>query len=123
MDAIRGILPKKIPSIAARLAQGLVAVAKMEETIRLMGETRAGYTPAHLRNLLGVPTSKIRRWVESGLLGASQSFSPEMRVSKANLLRFIENSQAEYDLAKVHQEWFKTLLFEDDGQGEPQNGI
>jgi hypothetical protein len=114
-DGASGDLLWIIPDIATRLKQGREDVAAMEETIRLMRETRAGYTPAHLRTLLGVPSSKIRRWVDVGLLGAARSFSTEMRISKANLLRFIENSQAEYNLAKVHQGWFKTLLLEGRG--------
>ncbi len=81
------------------------------EAIQLIRQTRDGYAPAHLQKLFGASAAQVRHWIEKGLLGKSRSFSPEARVSKTDLLRFISVCYREYDLARVHQEWFKALVF------------
>jgi len=106
-----------IKEIARRLKRSHETTTAKVEAVQLVQQTRDGYAPAHLQKLFGFGArpEKVRRWIERGLLGASRTFSPETRVSETDLLQFVERCPAEYDLARVHQDWFKALLFEEKG--------
>lgn len=100
-----------IKEMAGRLGRSHESVTARVEAIQLVRQTRAGYTPGHLRKLFGAGAEQVRHWVERGLLGASRSFSSEARVSGTGVLRFIFRCYREYDLRCVHQEWFKAVVF------------
>lgn len=102
-----------IKEIARHLKRTHESVTAQVGAVQLIQQQSQGhaYTPGELAKLFGAGPGKVRRWIEKGLLGASRSFSLEMRVSQTDLLRFVENCGSEYDLARVHQEWFKALLF------------
>jgi hypothetical protein len=57
-----------------------------------------------------VGLEKVRRWVERGLFGRAP-YRPEMRVPETGVLDFLRTRHSEYDLTRVHQQWFKALLF------------
>jgi len=113
---VREHVALSIKEIARHLGRTHESVTAKVEAIQLWQQTRdEGYTPGHLQKLFGTRPEKVRHWIEGGLLGASRSFSPETRVSRSDLLRFIERCHSEYDLARVHQAWFKALLFGENG--------
>jgi hypothetical protein len=115
-----GAMP--IKEMAQHLARTHESVTARVEAILLARQTQEGYLPAHLEKLFGARPEKVRHWVEKGLLGKSRKFSPEARVSKTDLRRFISVYCREYDLARVHQEWFKVLVLEVK-RGDTENGF
>jgi hypothetical protein len=106
-----------VADIASRLRRSHESVTARVQEILLVRQTRYGYAPSHLETLFGAPAAKVRRWIEKGPLGALRTYSPEVRVSESDLLRFISRSHREYDLARVHGEWFKALVFGDTDKG------
>jgi hypothetical protein len=106
-----GAMPAK--EIALHLGRSYESVTARVEAILLARQTQEGYSPAHLQKLFGTSAEKVYHWIEKGLLGKPRSVSPEFRVSKIDLLHFIFVCHREYDLARVHQECFKVLVFSD----------
>jgi len=90
-------------------------VTAKAEAAKLIRQTRRGYTPAHLATLFGARPEEVRLWIEKGLLGNSQNLlggqGHDARIPEADVLRFMLNCRASYSLARVHQEWFKALVF------------
>jgi hypothetical protein len=103
----------RVKDIASHLGRSYESVTARVEAILLVRQTRHGYAPSHLQTLFGAGADKVRHWIEKGLLGASRSYSPEARVYETDVLRFIFDCYQQYDLARVHQEWFKALIFGD----------
>jgi hypothetical protein len=67
------------------------------------------YSSRDLQALFGVSDRTVRDWWARGYLGASRR--GRLRVSEADVLRFIFNGDGKYSLARVHQEWFRYLVF------------
>ena len=67
-----------------------------------------GYTMTDLQIVFGENARKVRRWMERGLLGKVHESSGK-RVTEANVIRFLRNHPAEYDLRRVDQLWFRAM--------------
>ena len=106
-----------VRAIAKRLGRSSEAIVGKLETILLLRQAREGYGIALLARLCGVGLEKVRRWVERGLFGRVP-YRPEMRVPETGVLYFLRTRHSEYDLTRVHQQWFKALLF-----GERMEGV
>jgi hypothetical protein len=100
-----------IKEMAGRLGRHTLetVTAKVEAVLFARRTRQRGFGLADLVMLFGAPPVRVRRWIRGGLLGASRSYSPENRVSRPDLLRFI--LVCKYDLAQVHRECFMGLIF------------
>jgi hypothetical protein len=96
--------------IARRLGRSCEFIIGRAETLLLIRHTGAGYSARHLSKLFGARTEKVRRWIERGLFGRAHHYGAELRIPEADVLRFIHTRHREYDLARVHQKWYKALV-------------
>ncbi|MDE2097835.1 MAG: hypothetical protein KGL39_11350 [Patescibacteria group bacterium] len=74
---------------------------------------KQGYNLADLCTLFGETHHRVKRWMDRGLLGKVHEVSG-LRVTEENVLRFIRDHHAEYNLRRVDQYLFKAMVFEDE---------
>lgn len=74
------------------------------------------YSMNDLQEVLGESLHKVRRWMDRGLLGKVHEVSGGKRVRTENVMRFLRRHCHEYDLRRVDQLWYKSMLF---GEGGP----
>ncbi len=101
--------------LARRLGRSSEAVrAKLREIRNLEAVSRHGYDVAALGHLFGVQEPKVLRWLDRGLFGVRLAAGIGA-VPQTAVRRFIQQHPHEYDLARVEQAHFKSLVF---GGGE-----
>jgi hypothetical protein len=97
--------------IARNLKRSVESIEAKCEKLHLSRQRREGYNLTELQQAFGAPVSKVRRWVERGLLGTAHHNGHEVYVTEAHVVRFIRRHASEYDLRRVNQGWFKGMLF------------
>ena len=97
--------------IARNLKRSVQSIEAKCEGLHLSRQRREGYNLAELQQAFGAPESRVRRWVERGLLGKTYHHGAEVCVTEAHVVRFIRRHASEYDLRRVDQAWFKGMLF------------
>jgi hypothetical protein len=97
--------------IAKLLRRSVESVTSKAERLELSRKVREGYTFADLQSVFGEHYSKVRRWYDRGLLGRGRRNGAEVRIAERDLARFIREHSSEYDLRRVDQEWFKSMVF------------
>lgn len=103
-----------VAQIARRLKRSRAAVyskaGMLERSTRLM----EGYDLETLCRCFGLSFSRVKSWTRRGLLGKAHGQSrlgEQVRFSEASVFDFIRNYPHEYDLGRVDQLWFKSVLF------------
>lgn len=77
------------------------------------------YTATSLASAFGVDSHQVTRWIHTGLLAARRRGSartPQQGgdmwfITENDVIRFIRDNPAAYDLRKVSQSWFLDLAF------------
>jgi hypothetical protein len=99
-----------VRSIAQRLGRTIDAVKVRAHRLELSRRVREGYNLADLSQVMGVAPSTARSWMRRGLLGEVHQVGG-LRVSERAVSRFIRAHPHEYDLRRVDQVWFKSVIF------------
>lgn len=103
-----------VKQIAKRLGRTHQSVQAKAEKLHLSRRVREGYCLADLQVVFGESPHKVRRWVERGLLGKAHRRAGSLgtvRVTEANVVLFVRQHASEYDLRRVDQGWFKSMVF------------
>jgi DNA-binding transcriptional regulator YiaG len=95
-----------VKAIARKLHRSFDSVCAQMERLRISRAVVDGYTSTDLSQLFGVAPAIVQRWEARGYLVRRAG-----RFSDIEVLRFVQAHPEEYDLAKVEQFWFKSLLF------------
>jgi len=81
---------------------------------QLVGYSRVqeGYTIADLKRVFGVTYPTVKRWMDHGMLGkVHEGLGAGLRVADRNVYRFLRHHAHEYDLRRVDQTWYKSVVF------------
>jgi len=101
-----------VNSIAKRLGRKRASVEDKAREFGLSVRISEGYTLSDLAGVFGVHKGTAKRWAERGLLGkAHQQQGSAIRVTDSNVRRFIWSYPHEYNLTRVDQIWFKSMVF------------
>jgi hypothetical protein len=103
-----GILTARV--IAARLKRSMGSVRDRASHLALSARVQEGYNISDLAGVLGVGAPTARGWMRRGLLGAVRE-REGLRVSEDAVVRFLRRYPGEYDLRRVDQTWFKSMVF------------
>ena len=97
--------------IARALKRTRLAVEARARELRLSVRVGEGYTLLDLQQAFGEGIHVVGRWQKRGLLGSAHRDGMGVRIPDANVVRFIREHAREYDLRRVDQVWFKSMLF------------
>lgn len=112
-------LQEKLGSVSlTQIARGLkrsvisiqVKAMRLKRSLRLT----AGYNVSNLADVFGVHHTRVESWARRGLLGKQHGrtgHGGNIRFTEANVIRFIRSHACEYDLGRVDQTWFKSMVF------------
>jgi hypothetical protein len=103
-----GILTARV--IAAKLQRSMGSVRSRASHLALSGRLKEGYNISDLVAVLGACDGTVRGWMRRGLLGAIQERAG-LRATEDAVVRFLRRYPAEYDLRRVDQVWFKSMIF------------
>jgi hypothetical protein len=97
-------------AIARRLGRTRWSVQLRAARLELSLRVRTGYNVTDLAAVFGVHRTRARGWVTRGLLGPPEAWQG-LRVSDVAVARFIRRHPHEYDLRRVDELWFKSMVF------------
>jgi hypothetical protein len=104
-----------LSSIARHLGCKFAAVNARVSTLKLSRRPREDYSAEDLIGVFGVSRAHIARWANRGLLGKGYKWDgsegPHVRFREQDIVRFIREYPQEYDLTRVDQTWFKSMIF------------
>jgi hypothetical protein len=97
--------------MALRLHRSVRAVGAQLDQLRISRRgRREDYCVQDLCEVFGAPQSKVKGWMRRGLFGKIHEVG-ELRVTEQSVMRFVRSCPTEYDLRRVDQVWFKSMLF------------
>lgn len=98
--------------LSRRLKRTPSSVANRLKRLRIsQSVSREWYTAQDLALCMGVDPTTVLRWVRSELLHARQSGPRQMlRITDADVRRFVRENPMRFDIRKVDQLWFVDLL-------------
>lgn len=94
-----------------RLRRSPESVFSKASELKISRRRTRGYNLAELGTVFGVGYYRVSRWVARGLMGKAHHRYREVWVTDANVVAFLKNYPAEYDLRRVDQIWFKSVIF------------
>ena len=97
-------------AIGRRLGRSTGSVVARAARLELSGRVKEGYCTSDLAAVLGVGSGTVRGWMRRGLLGAIQEREGS-RAQEDAVVRFLRRYPGEYDLRRVDQIWFKSMIF------------
>lgn len=102
-------------TIARRLRRSISSVANHAHRLELSMQIADGYSIRTLSEVFGVHHGRVEGWVKRGLLGKAQHGGRGGMTwfPAANVVRFLRKCPSEYDLGRVDQVWFKSMMFGD----------
>jgi len=101
---------QSLGAIMRTLGRSEVAIKSRAQHLRL-SRRREGYDVADLAEVFGVHPHKAARWVERGLFVRPRGRLESGRIGEDLVARFIRHFPHEYDLRRVDQVWFKSMVF------------
>jgi hypothetical protein len=104
-----------VRQIAKQMGRPVDSVVARIERMQLSRRVAEGYCVMDLCTVFGVRSTTIKSWMRRGLLGKVHEVcgSAGHRVTATNVMRFIRRHPHEYNLNRVDQVWFKSMLFGD----------
>ena len=96
MREIARLLGRSLPSIKGQLA-----------ALDMLGRVREGYDVSSLAEFMGVNWKTVSKWEDRGFLRRNNSG----KFGEVTVVKFLRNHPAEYDLRRVDQVLFKSLIF------------
>lgn len=117
--------------IARKLGRSETSMILKQKRMRLSRRVRVGYTLRDLCLCFGVDHHSIARWVAEGKLHVEKRGTARHGgqrgdiwcATEAAILRFILQNPTEFELRKVDQAWFMTLIAAGDGSGLVQRAL
>ena len=99
--------------MAKKLGRSERCVASRCTRLAVSRKPRNGYTMADLQECFGVSQQKVEAWRRRGLLGQVTELGGAggHRVMDRDVVRFIRRHSSEYDLRRVDQVWFRSMVF------------
>jgi hypothetical protein len=97
-------------AIGRHLGRTQMAVQSRAAKLRLSGQVSTGYCISDLAEVFGVRRARVGGWVSRGLLGRPVRWQGT-RVAESAVLRFVHRYPHEYDLRRVDELWFKSIVF------------
>ena len=94
-----------VATIAARIGRSRRAVYQRAEKLRISTMVRDGFSETGLAACFGVSQKAVATWVEEGWLVMRAG-----RISEEAVAAFVRQYPQAYDLRRVDQVWFKSLL-------------
>jgi hypothetical protein len=99
-----------VRAIAQALVRSMGSVRSRAAHLALSGRVKEGYNISDLVAVLGASDGTVRGWMRRGLLGAVQDRAG-LRATEDAVVRFLRRHPGEYDLRRVDQTWFKSMIF------------
>lgn len=96
--------------IAKELGRSVESVESKTEDLKLSRKIRDGYSVSDLAEMLGVHRAKAEGWMRRGLMGRMREVSG-YRASENHVVAFLRRYREEYDLRRVDQGWFTSVVF------------
>jgi hypothetical protein len=93
-------------TIAKEMGRSVEAVRSRAYDLGLMTRIADGYGMDDVAECMGVGRAKAASWIASGLLKVHQG-----RVTTESMERFLRAHAHRYDLRRVDQVWFKSIVF------------
>jgi hypothetical protein len=103
-----------ITRIAHDLKRSVVSVRVKTAKLRLSIWLSEGYNISDLGEVFGLHHSRIESWARRGLLGKPHGHGGHggnIRFAEASVVRFIRRYPSEYNLGRVDETWFKSMVF------------
>jgi len=100
-----------VEQLARRLRRSVRSIIVRAQLLDFSTRLRDGYTLADLQAVFGVDHRRAASWVQRGLFGKPHPNGQGIRVQDRQVLNFLRRHAGEYDLARVDQEWFKSMVF------------
>jgi len=97
--------------IARRLKRSERAISVRIQQLGLSQRVTTGYTLLDLQRVFAATYPRVRGWYDRRLLGRAEQDGVGIRIPEANVVRFIRQHPHEYNLARVDQVWFKSVVF------------
>ena len=96
------------------MKRSVLSAQVMAKQVRLLARVTERYGISDLAECFGLPQARIESWARRGLLGRAQPLTGEggdIRFTHRVIARFIRKHPHEYDLRRLNQQWFKTMVF------------
>lgn len=97
---------RAIQVVARDMQRSVEAVRSRAYDLGLMTRVADGYSLDDVKDCMGVPRAKVAAWITSGLLQVKDG-----RVTVESMERFVRAQAHRYDLRRVDQVWFKSIVF------------
>jgi hypothetical protein len=99
-----------VRAISRALKRSMGSVRARAARLELSERVKEGYNISDLVAVLGVSPGTVGGWMRRGLLGAVQERAG-LRTSEDAVVQFLRRYPGEYDLRRVDQVWFKSMIF------------
>ncbi len=104
-ELMLGLGSVTIATLARRLGRTRESVEGRARKLEMSWRVRDGFDQQGLAACFGVMPVKVSQWLQDGLLHLSEG-----RISEREVARFIRRHPDAYDLRRVDQLWFKSIL-------------
>lgn len=104
-ELLLGLGTLTVAALSRRLGRTRRAVEMRARKLEMSWRVRDGFDQRGLAMCFGVMPAKVAQWLEDGLLKRREG-----RISEVAVARFIRAHPDAYDLRRVDQVWFKSLL-------------
>jgi hypothetical protein len=93
-------------AIAKQLRRSHYSVKARAALLGLFLRVLEGYSREELRQLIGVGSAEIRKWIQNGWIKIDQD-----RITENSVRLFLRQHPEKYKLSRVDEAWYKGLLF------------
>jgi hypothetical protein len=97
-------------AMATQLGRTAESVQARASSLDLSVRMREGFTAADLARCFGVSEYRAGQWLAAGLLGRVAR-DGNVRATEVNVRRFLREHPQKYDLRRVDQVWFLSMVF------------
>lgn len=94
-----------VATLARRMGRSRMAVEQRARQLEVSYAVRDGFSQQSLARCFGVMPAKVAAWIRDGRLAQRDG-----RIPEASVARFVWENPDAYDLRRVDQVWFKSLL-------------
>jgi len=106
--------PWTAAEVGIPIRKSVASVQLKARKLRRSLRVSEGYNVSDLAEVFGVPHARVEGWAKRGLMGRPTGHGGHggnIRFATMRVLRFIKEHASEYDLGRVDQDWFKSMVF------------
>lgn len=103
-----------VTTIARNLKRSRCSVFCQAHKMKFSARVAEGYNVSDLCEVFGVSHGRVESWARRGLLGKQHGHGGHggnIRFTEANVVRFIRQFPREYELSRVDQTWYVSMVF------------